>query len=61
MTFPPSAFRLSRIHAEGWNAARVARTEEDSEQLNPYPAEPERGRWRAGFASAKTDPRRKIP
>lgn len=44
-----SAFRLSRIYAEGWNAAR---TLDRVDQANPYLAEPERGRWQAGFAAA---------
>ena len=53
-----TAFRLSRIYAQGWNAARTVK---DGEQINPYPAEPERGRWLAGFANAQTDTRRKTP
>ncbi len=56
-----TSFRLSRIYAQGWNAARVAPAATDSEQINPYPAEPERGRWSAGFAGAQTDPRKKTP
>jgi hypothetical protein len=53
------AYRLSRIQAEGWNAAhRVAASSLDRldgtqiESLNPYASDPERTRWRAGFTSA---------
>ena len=53
------AYRLSRIQAEGWNAAhRVAASTLESldgqqiESLNPYACDPERARWRAGFRSA---------
>jgi len=52
-----AAFRLSRIYAQGWNAARGL---EGAAQVNPYPAEPERGRWQAGFANAQTTPVRKT-
>jgi ribosome modulation factor len=56
MTAAQDAFRLSRIHAQGWNAAR---TPGATEQSNPWPAEPERSRWQAGFAGARTDVRKK--
>jgi lipase chaperone LimK len=53
------AYRLSRIQAEGWNAAhRVAEGTLDrldatqAESLNPYASDPERTRWSAGFTSA---------
>jgi hypothetical protein len=53
------AYRLSRIQAEGWNAAhRVGASTLDKldiaqiESLNPYAADPERKRWSAGFTSA---------
>lgn len=51
------AFRLSRVHAQGWNAARrlPANIRADAKtiaDLNPYTAEPERTRWNQGFASA---------
>jgi hypothetical protein len=53
------AYRLSRIQAEGWNAAhRVAASTLDRldgtqiESLNPYASDPERTRWNAGFTSA---------
>lgn len=53
------AFRLSRVEAEGWNAARrvplAALSQLDSEKiaaLNPYANDPEQTRWNAGFANA---------
>ena len=53
------AYRLSRIQAEGWNAAhRIDANTLDRfdatkiEYLNPYTADPERTRWSAGFTSA---------
>ena len=53
------AYRLSRIHAEGWNAAhRIAASAFDTldgakiDSLNPYASDPERTRWKAGFRSA---------
>jgi len=54
-----SDFRLSRIQAEGWNAARripVANLAELNEKaveaLNPYSEDFERIRWSAGFNNA---------
>jgi hypothetical protein len=54
-----NAFRLSRIQAEGWNAARrIAMAElaelndREVEALNPYQEDSERIRWNAGFQSA---------
>lgn len=53
------AYRLSRIQAEGWNAAhgisasildRLDSTQIES--LNPYAADPERTRWSVGFKGA---------
>ena len=49
-------FRLSRIYAQGWNAARVAWTANGA-TANPYTAEPERSRWQAGYSQALTGPR----
>jgi hypothetical protein len=54
----PTAFRLSRIHAEGWAAGRKlppadALQSEEIAALNPYTAEPERTRWRDGFVGAR--------
>lgn len=53
------AYRLSRIQAEGWNAAhRAALTAPDIsdsakiDSLNPYRTGPERTRWKIGFTSA---------
>jgi len=55
------AFRLSRVEAEGWNAARrvplAALSQLDNEKiasLNPYNSDPEQTRWSAGFANALT-------
>jgi hypothetical protein len=48
-------FGLSRIHAEGWNAARKHLSDPGDAKiatLNPYKAAPERERWTAGFTSA---------
>jgi hypothetical protein len=54
-----SGFRLSRIQAEGWNAARRIPVSDLSElkaeaidALNPYSKDFERIRWRAGFDGA---------
>jgi hypothetical protein len=46
-----SAFRRSRIYAQGWNAARAPRTGA-LPVVNPYPSEPEKGRWDEGYANA---------
>jgi hypothetical protein len=46
-----AAFLLSRVYAEGWNAAR--RTQSAEQRHNPYAHEPERGRWDAGFSGAE--------
>ena len=50
------AYRLSRVQAEGWNAAhRIGASTLDTfdgtqiESLNPYALDPERTRWCAGF------------
>jgi hypothetical protein len=52
-------FRLSRIQAEGWNAARripasnLAELNATAvEALNPYSRDFERIRWRTGFDNA---------
>jgi hypothetical protein len=53
-----SAFGLSRIQAEGWNAARKFLRGGDPGDaktiaaLNPYSSNPEKDRWYAGFNSA---------
>ena len=46
------AFRLSRVYAEGWNAARDLNLEKAGATPNPYPNEPERTRWNEGFTKA---------
>lgn len=55
-------FRLSRIYAEGWRAARNFSASEcdrmDKGQvarLNPYADEPARSRWSEGFAKANSN------
>jgi len=53
-----SPFRLSRIFAEGWNAARnlpAVRplSGERIAKLNPYDSEPARSRWIEGFTKAR--------
>lgn len=51
-------FRLSRIQAEGWAAARKyvldggIRDEKTIAALNPHRTDEERARWYAGFNSA---------
>jgi len=54
-----TAFKLSRIYAEGWNAAMQLSADESARlglvriaALNPYSIDPERSRWREGFAKA---------
>jgi hypothetical protein len=53
------AFRLSRISAEGWNAAKALSENEregmkaqSADAQNPYASEPERSRWSEGFSKA---------
>ena len=48
-----SAFRLSRVYAQGWNAARTAALNPGEPPVNPYVSEPERGRWNEGFDEAQ--------
>ena len=59
MSHPAKAtpFRLSRIHAQGWNAAREA-WKTDGAPANPYDTEPERSYWQTGFRSAQAAPKR---
>jgi hypothetical protein len=52
-------FELSRIYAQGWNAANAIPANDlddfdpaGAAALNPYPADPERARWYAGFREA---------
>jgi len=59
MTMTNTAFRLSRIYAEGWKTASELPPSEGDEldpdriaALNPYPNEPERARWSLGFSNA---------
>lgn len=62
-SIPDGAFRLSRVYAEGWNAAKkvplLGSCEFDpvgSAVPNPYATEPERSRWAEGFAKAMGNP-----
>jgi len=56
----PSPYRLSRIYAEGWNAAHKLSPQEKNDgltpgaiaEINPYRTEPERSRWADGFNEA---------
>jgi hypothetical protein len=52
MPIDQTPFRLSRIYAQGWNAARQARLEraEADGVAAPYAADPERASWQRGFA-----------
>lgn len=43
-------YEFSRIYAQGWNAARTASAKPPAR--NPYPADPQRERWRQGFMAA---------
>jgi len=54
-----SEFELSRIYAEGWNAASKLSTEESLDfdvdriaQSNPYKSGQEQQRWQEGFFNA---------
>jgi len=51
-----SEFRLSRIYAQGWNAARTlvksGDDAADAAKLNPYRSGSERARWHEGFTKA---------
>ena len=52
-----SEYVLSRIYAQGWNAAFKLTDEQRSLSdvatvLNPYTAAPERDRWAEGFSGA---------
>jgi hypothetical protein len=49
-------FQLSRVQAEGWNAARkYLLSDMDAAKiaaLNPYKTAPEKARWHTGFTGA---------
>jgi hypothetical protein len=52
-----TSFLLSRVYAQGWNAARQLSANAGADAatmaaLNPYTSEPERTRWNQGFANA---------
>ena len=53
------SFRLSRVYAQGWNAANgLSMDERDGleqrciEARNPFASDPERSRWSEGFMEA---------
>jgi len=52
-------FRLSRVEAEGWNAAQRYMVDQPvrpddirAADFNPYRSDPARGRWAVGFRKA---------
>ena len=52
----PSAFQLSRIYGQGWNAAKQLLADgpddvhpKQAATLNPYRSDAERARWSKGF------------
>jgi len=52
-----TSFQLSRVYAQGWNAARrlPADARLDAKaiaKLNPHMSDPERTRWSEGFSKA---------
>ena len=47
-----TAFRQSRVYAEGWNAGRRSKEPAEMLVLNPYRSDPERSRWNEGFTEA---------
>jgi hypothetical protein len=56
-----SAFRRSRIYAQGWNAARGPRAGAPRKDLsNPYTSDPEKSRWDEGFANALRSNRQQV-
>ena len=57
-----SAFRYSRIYAQGWNAARGPRTRSTlrPDVANPYSSEPEKCRWNEGYANALRSNRQQV-
>ncbi|HEY0266321.1 MAG TPA: hypothetical protein VGC16_06180 [Rhizomicrobium sp.] len=54
MSSDETAFRLSRVYAQGWNAAQKlppdTKTEAKTVAAGPYAADPERALWRQGFS-----------
>ena len=55
-----SAFRRSRIYAQGWNAAREPDTGGARRKNNPYPSEPEKSRWDEGYTNALQGNRQQV-
>jgi hypothetical protein len=54
MTGAAEDFRLSRVYAQGWNAARAG-TVSGRVPANPYASEPEKSRWQAGYTGAQAE------
>jgi len=63
MTLPTREenFRLSRVYAKGWNAARSQSLGPAKIPPNPFASQPERDRWEEGYSGAleyyRTGPR----
>ena len=57
-----SAFRRSRVYAQGWNAARGPRTggAPRKDAGNPYLSDPEKCRWKEGYANALRSRREQV-
>ena len=57
-----SAFRRSRIYAQGWNAAREPDTGGALRKVvvNPYPSDPEKSRWDSGYINGLRSSRQQI-
>lgn len=60
-----AAYRLSRVYAEGWNAAHKLSSNDSDDldlrrvaALNLYAARPERTRWSEGFSKRRFGIRR---
>lgn len=45
-------FRLSRVYAKGWNAARSQSLDPVKTPPNPFATQPERDRWNEGYNGA---------
>ena len=45
-------FRLSRVYAKGWNAARSQSLGPAKTPANPFTTQPEQDRWNEGYTGA---------
>jgi hypothetical protein len=54
MSNDETAFRLSRVYAQGWNAAQKlspsTKAAAKDAGVGPYPTDPERTLWQQGFS-----------